>query len=165
MSTDHPDVRVRAGDGTPLPELTDALLGELFEQPPDPDCPFLELSRDDVHYIRARLLPDGVYVLDHRAGSPTEEFQLYTPDHVLVRDVLWSWLSGDPWWHEAVAWFPIDPEIAHIRAVRAEMSGLLDGLTVLDGLESSMGDIESSMDAALARADELLAGDLDDPDL
>lgn len=150
MSIDPTDVRIRAGDGTPLPELTENALGDLLDEPPHPDQAILELSRADLHDIRARRLPDGVYELEHRAGSSTKSFQMYTSDPVLVRDVLWAWLSGDPWWHEAVAWYPVDPAIAELRAMRDELTGLLDGLTV-------MGDLTAGMDAALARADELLA--------
>ncbi|WP_327115345.1 hypothetical protein OHB12_01230 [Nocardia sp. NBC_01730] len=159
MST-HPhqpaDVRIRAGDGPPLPELTQAELGDLLEEPPDPDRPILELSRADLHDIRARLLPDGVYELEHRAGSANESFQLYTSDAVLVRDVLRAWLSDDPWWHDAVAWYRVDPAIAELQAVQEELAELLDGLTMMD-------DLTASMDAALARADELMAMDFPGP--
>ncbi|GAA5062095.1 hypothetical protein [Nocardia callitridis] len=160
MSTDELDVRIRAGDGTTLPELTESLLAELLGG----DDPFIELSRDDTHLISARTLPDGVYQLDHRAGAVTDQFQLYTPDRELVRDVLWSWLADDRWWHTGVAWFPVNPEVPELRAVHDEMSGLLDGLGVLDGLESSLGEIESSMDDALARADALLADNTEGED-
>ncbi|WP_280256622.1 hypothetical protein [Nocardia abscessus] len=161
MSIDPTDVRIRTGDGTPLPDLTEDALGDLIDEPADPEHPILELSRADLHDIRARLLPDGVYELEHRAGSATETFQMYTSDPVLVRDVLWAWLSDDPWWHDSVAWFPVDPAIAELRAVQDELAGLLDGLTLMDGLTAGM-------DAALARADELLALEVppeaDDPD-
>ncbi|WP_406275010.1 hypothetical protein OH799_02250 [Nocardia sp. NBC_00881] len=150
------DVRIRAGDGTPLPELTEAMLGDLLEKPPDPDCLILELSRADLHDIRARLLSDGVYELEYRAGSANESFQMYTSDAVLVRDVLRAWLSDDPWWHDAVAWYRVDPAIAELQAVQEELAGMLDGLTVLD-------DVTASMDAALARADELMAMDFPEP--
>ncbi|MGV9722031.1 hypothetical protein [Nocardia beijingensis] len=159
MSIDPTDVRIRTGDGTRLPELTEDALGDLLGAPAGPEHTVLELSRADLREIRARLLPDGVYELEHRAGSATESFQMYTSDPVLVRDVLWAWLSDDPWWRDAVAWFPVDPAIAELRAVQDELSGLLDGLTVMD-------DLAAGMDAALARADELLAlpADAEDPD-
>ncbi|WP_039797781.1 hypothetical protein [Nocardia araoensis] len=160
MSIDPTDVRIRTGDGTQLPELTEAALGDLLGEPAGPEHAVLELSRADLHEIRARLLPDGVYELEHRAGSAAESFQMYTSDSVLVRDVLWAWLSDDPWWRDSVAWFPVDPAIAELRAVQDEIAGLLDGLTVMD-------DLTAGMDAALARADELLAAELppdaDDP--
>ncbi|MGK8524253.1 hypothetical protein ACRS6B_23085 [Nocardia asteroides] len=153
MSIDPTGVRIRTGDGTPLPELTEDALGGLLDGPAGPQHAVLELSRAGLHDIRAGLLPDGVYELEYRAGSATESFQMYTPDPVLVRDVLWSWLSGDSWWHDAVAWFPVDPAIAELRAVHGELAGLLDGLTGLDG-------ITADLDAALARADALLAPDI-----
>ncbi|MFR9770044.1 hypothetical protein [Nocardia sp. SC052] len=153
MSIDPTDVRIRTGDGTQLPELTEKALGDLLGEPAGPEDAALELSRADLHEIRARLLPDGVYELEHRAGSATESFQMYTSDPVLVRDVLWAWLCDDPWWRDSVAWFPVDPAIAELRAVQDELTGLLDGLTVMD-------DLTAGMDAALARADELLASEL-----
>ncbi|MEU6191751.1 hypothetical protein [Nocardia sp. NPDC047038] len=160
MSIDPTDVRIRTGDGTQLPELTEEALGDLLGEPAGPEDAVLELSRADLHEIRARLLPDAVYELEHRAGSATESFQMYTSDPVLVRDVLWAWLCDDPWWRDSVAWFPVDPAIAELRAVQDELTGLLDGLTVMD-------DLTAGMDAALARADELLASELppdaDDP--
>ncbi|MGY1948029.1 hypothetical protein [Nocardia asiatica] len=150
MSIDPTDVRIRTGDGTPLPELTEDALGDLIDEPAGAEHAILELSRAELHDIRARLLPDGVYELEHRAGSATQTFQMYTSDPVLVRDVLWAWLSDDPWWRDSVAWFPVDPAIAELRAVQDELAGLLDGLTSMDGLTAGM-------DTALARADELLA--------
>ncbi|MEU7632213.1 hypothetical protein AB0C34_19835 [Nocardia sp. NPDC049220] len=164
MSTpprDSTDVRIRAGDGTALPELTEAVLGDLLDEPPDPHCPILELTRGGLHDISARLLDDGVYELEHRAGSTTSS-QMYTSDPVLVRDVLWAWLCDDPWWHTAVAWFPVDPEIAELQAVRDDLTGLLDGMTVLGGL-TELDDLTASMDAALARADELMAAECAEP--
>ncbi|MFR9752329.1 hypothetical protein ACL02S_15005 [Nocardia sp. 004] len=150
MSIDPTDVRVHAGDGTPLPGSTEHALSDFLDVPPGPDCPILELSRAGAHEIRAKLLSDGMYELEHRAGSPTESFQMYTSDAVLVRDVLWSWLSGDPWWREAVAWYPVDPEVAELRAVHDELAELLDCLT-------GMSDLTEGMNAALARAEELMA--------
>ncbi|WP_155980916.1 hypothetical protein [Nocardia sp. CNY236] len=152
MSIDPTDVRIHAGDGMPLPELTEAALGDLLDTPPGRDCPILELSRGGSHEIRAKLLPDGVYEVEHRAGSAAESFQMYTSDAALVRDVLWAWLSGDPWWRDAVAWYPVDPAIAELRAVHDELAGLLDCLI-------GMNDATTDMDAVLARADELLASE------
>ncbi|MFD0363368.1 hypothetical protein ACFQZZ_18130 [Nocardia sp. GCM10030253] len=150
----HADVHVRTGDGITVPQLTDPLLDDLLSAPPDPECPFIAISRDD-DYIQTRRLPDGVYELEHRAGSPDGLFQMYTPDAGLVRDVMWAWIDSNPWWRDGVAWFPVDPAIAELETTRRELEGLLDGFTVMD-------DIQSSMDAALARADELLAMEIPD---
>ncbi|WP_433205366.1 hypothetical protein ACQP1G_17880 [Nocardia sp. CA-107356] len=156
----HADVHVRTGDGTTLPALTDPLLDDLLHEPPDPECPAIVVSRGDHAYIQARLLPDGVYELEHRADGADECHQIYTPDARLVRDVMWAWIDEDPWWRDSVGWYRVDPAVAELEATRRELSGLLDGLSVMDG-------IESAMDDALARADELLAMDLpddEDPD-
>ncbi|WP_228001116.1 hypothetical protein [Nocardia australiensis] len=151
----HDDVHVRTGDGATVPHLTGPLLDDLLSAPPDPGCPFLTVSRGDHDHIRARLLPDGVYELEYRAGSGDEVFQVYTPDAVLVRDVMWAWIDGDRWWRDGVAWFPVDPAIAELETTRRELEGLLDGLTVMD-------DIESTMDQAMARVDELMAFEIPD---
>ncbi|WP_406229584.1 hypothetical protein [Nocardia sp. NBC_01009] len=151
----HADVHVRTGDGTTVPQLTGPLFDDLLSAPPDPECPFIVVSRGENDYIQTRLLPDGVYELEHRAGGPDELCHLYTPDAALVRDVMWAWIDGNPWWRDGVAWFPVDPAIAELETTRRELEGLLDGFGVLD-------DIQSSMDQALARADELLAMDIPD---
>lgn len=157
--TDDPDrpadVHVRTGDGTRVPELTDDLLTELLGEPPDPAGPFIVLNRGDHDYLQTRLLPDGVYEIEHRADGSDEQFQMYTSDARLVRDVMWAWVDEDPWWRDAVAWYRVDPAVAEVQSVLRDFEGLLGGISVLDG-------IEAAMDDALARADELLAMDLDD---
>jgi hypothetical protein len=93
---DRADVHVRTGDGTPVPDLTDDLLAELLDDPPDPDCPFIMINRGDHEYIQTRLLPDGVYELEHRAAGADGLFQMYTSDARHVRDVMWAWVDENP---------------------------------------------------------------------
>lgn len=135
-----------------MPELTDALLTEILDEPPHPRPPSIEVERGAHDYIRARLLADGMYELEYCAGEATELFQMYTSDARMVRDVMFAWIEENPWWRESVAWYRVDPAVEEVRSVLREFDDLLGGLTVLD-------DIESSMDDALARADELLALD------
>jgi hypothetical protein len=151
----HEDVHVRTGDGTTVPYLTAPVLDDLLSAPLDPECSFIVLSCGDHDYIQTRLLPDGVYELEHCAGSPDELFQMYTPDAGLVRDVMWAWIDSNPWWRDGVAWFPVDPAIAELETTRRELEGLLDGLTAMD-------DIETTMDQAMARVDELMATEIPD---
>ena len=146
----HADVHVRTGDGTILPALTDPLLDDLLGEPSHPPYPANVVSRGEHAYIQARMLPDGVYELEHRADGTDECYQMYTPDARLVRDVMWAWIDENLWWRDRVGWYRVDPAVAELEATRRELSGLLDGLSVMDG-------IESAMDDALARADELLA--------
>ncbi|MEV0354494.1 hypothetical protein AB0H71_00350 [Nocardia sp. NPDC050697] len=116
--------------------------------------PLLEIRRGTGH-ILARRLPDGVYELEHGDGG--DRFQLYTPDAVLVRDVLVSWLDGAAWWHRSVAWSRVDPAVAELHALRDELTGLLDGF---GGFDAALG----VMDDALARFDaEIAALDADEP--
>lgn len=160
--TDDPDrpadAHVRTGAGTPVPELTDDLLAAMLDEPPDPECPFIVINRGEHAYIQTRLLPDGVYEIEHRADGSAELFQVYTPDARLVRDVMWAWLDEDPWWHDAVAWYRVDPAVAEVQSVLRDFDDLLGGIDVLDG-------IQASMDDALARADELLAMDIGELDV
>ncbi|MGW0247349.1 hypothetical protein ACWDYH_11985 [Nocardia goodfellowii] len=147
-------IEVRIGDGRTLPALPDALLDELFTGHSGTVDPLLEIERDD-RWIRARLLPDRVYQVTHHTAAG--EFELYTSDPTLVRDILATWAGEDPRWLDRVAWSPVDPAIAEIESMRQEMSGMLDGMSLLD-------DIGSTMDDALARADELLEVDWDAED-
>ncbi|MEV0247823.1 hypothetical protein AB0H76_14620 [Nocardia sp. NPDC050712] len=147
------EIQVRATDGSTLSELTDPVLDQLIGGSPRAQDPFIEIERGSGQSIRARLLPDLVYQLTHR-NDVDEEFELYTSDPTLVRDILWAWVDEEPWWLDRVAWSPVDPAIADIEALRQEMAGMLDGMSVLD-------DIGATMDDALARADELLAMDWD----
>ncbi|MGY4099058.1 hypothetical protein ACW2Q0_05765 [Nocardia sp. R16R-3T] len=153
----HADVHVRTGDGTTLPALTDPLLDELLREPRDPKYPAIVVQRGEHAYIQARLLPDSVYELEQRAAGSDERFQLYTPDAQLVRDVMWAWIDENAWWRDGVGWYRVDPLVAELEAARRELSGLLDGLSVMNGIESAMDDV-------LNRADELLARRLPDDD-
>lgn len=153
----HADVHARTGDGTTLPALTDPLLDDLLREPSAAKYPAIVVERGEQAYIQARLLPDGVYELEHRATGSDESFQMYTPDAELVRDVMWAWIDEDAWWRDGVGWYRVDPAVAELEAARRELSDLLDGLSVMDG-------IESAMDDALNRADELLAMPLPDDD-
>ncbi|MEV6278776.1 hypothetical protein [Nocardia sp. NPDC051832] len=152
---DEFELRVRTGAGDDLGALTDLMLDELLDAPAAPADPFLEIERAGGRRIRARLLPDLVYQLSHH--SDAGEFELYTSDPTLVRDILWAWVDEEPWWLDRVAWSPVDPAIAEIESMRVEMAGMLDGMSLLD-------DIGSTMDDALARADELLGMDWDAED-
>lgn len=130
----------RTGDGVPA------------HLPGDPERSVLELARGDQHWLRARMLPEGLYELRYRDGPGEERFELFTSDHVLVRDILFAWLEENPWWRDAVAWSPIDPEIARVEAVRDEIADLLGGFDLLGVL----GEFDAGLDDALRRADELL---------
>src|SRR5690606_13771145 len=103
----------RTGDGVPA------------HLPGDPERSVLELARGEQHWLRARLLPEGLYELRCRDGPGADRFELFSSDHVLVRDILFAWLDEDPWWRDAVAWSPIDPAISEIEAVRDELADLL----------------------------------------
>lgn len=150
MRDENSEVHIRTADGTAVPSLTEPLLDNLMAEPADPDVPFITVSRGEHDFLQTRRLPDGVYELECRTATD-EHLQLYTPDAVLVRNIMWAWLDENDWWRNGVAWSTVDPAIAEVRAVQRELTELLDGLTVMD-------DIGASMDAALGRADELLAG-------
>lgn len=105
-------------------------------------------------YIRARMLPDGVYELEHRADPGEQRYQLYTSDPVLVRDVLCAWIDEDPRWRNTAPWAEIDPAIAELTAVRTELEGLLDGLTAMDDIQAAMDRVDELMDFGRIDPDE-----------
>ncbi|MFC9897022.1 hypothetical protein ACFVMC_25330 [Nocardia sp. NPDC127579] len=167
MAETERGVQVRTGDGVLSSELTDAVLnaavggsgeadGLLLELERSSEAEGLLLERSGGRSIRAQLLPDRVYQLTYREDGG--EFELFTSDSSLVRDILRAWADERPWWRERVAWSPVDPAIAELESMRQEMAGMLDGMSVLDAL----GD---TMDDALARADELLEKDWDAEEL
>ncbi|MEV0293634.1 hypothetical protein [Nocardia sp. NPDC050710] len=147
-------IRIRTGDGATVPALTDPVLDGLMGGPAHAERPFLEVARGEHEWIRARYLPDQAYQLTHRTDSVADVFELYTTDPVLIRDIVFAWIDDNPWWSDSVAWSRVDPAIEELESVRSELTGLLDGFTVLDA-------ITGTMDDALARADELLAMDPD----
>ncbi|MFF2083047.1 hypothetical protein ACFVVM_04695 [Nocardia sp. NPDC058176] len=151
---DSPEVVVHVGDGSDAPRAVDPARPGRAPTDPAPDHPFLLLTRDSAERIQARYLDDGTYEVEHTAGAQNR--QLYTSDALLVRDIVWSWIQRDSWWSDTVAWTTVDPELAELHALHAELSGMLDGMSVLDS-------VTDELDSALARADELLGGfDLDE---
>ncbi|QIS11904.1 hypothetical protein [Nocardia arthritidis] len=147
------EVDVTVGDEQ-LPEpITNARLTELVA---DPGCPYITVSRGDDEYIQARLLDDGVYELEYREAA--DHFQVYTPDPVLVRDTMWSWIDGDDRWRKTVAWYRIDPAILELSALRGELTDMLDGIAALRDLSrESYAFGDATLDDAFARIDEIAA--------
>ncbi|WP_433757264.1 hypothetical protein [Nocardia sp. CA-135398] len=111
----HVEVHVTVGDGRSLPYLTRALLDDLVVAAADPDDPFLVVARTDETYIRTRR-HEWVYEIEHRAGSASEHFRVYTLRHKVVRDVIWAWAGTDPSWTAAVRWRRVDPTSPGIEA-------------------------------------------------
>ncbi|WP_062983130.1 hypothetical protein [Nocardia anaemiae] len=111
----HVEVHVTVGDDRSLPYLTRALLDDFVVAAADPDDPFLVVARADETYIRTRR-HECVYEIEHRAGSPSEHFRVYTLRHKIVRDVIWAWACADPSWTAAVRWRRVDPTSPGIEA-------------------------------------------------
>ncbi|WP_433713529.1 hypothetical protein ACQP2U_04445 [Nocardia sp. CA-084685] len=111
----HLDVHVTVGDGRSLPYLTRELLDDFVVAAADPDDPFLVVARAEETYIRTRR-HEWVYEIEHRAGSASEHFRVYTLRHKVVRDVIWAWAGGDPSWTAAVRWRRVDPTSPGIEA-------------------------------------------------
>ncbi|WP_336082135.1 hypothetical protein [Nocardia sp. SSK8] len=150
---DRPEVIVHVGDGVDVPRAVDPFAPGDGPADPAPDHPFLLLTRSAGERIQARYLDDGTYEVEHLDGA--ERRQLFTTDALLVRDIVWSWIQRDHWWRDTVAWTTVDPALAELDALRAELTGMLDGLSVMDS-------VTGELDRALARADELLGADFDD---
>lgn len=154
-------VPLTTGDIT-LPYLTETLLDEILQTPPDPRDPALKVTRAPMCHIRARRLPEGIFELEHR--NLDEFFQLYTDDATLVRRTLWAWATGDPWWQQAIAWQPvaaptrkrrpaadddIEAVLAELRTMAEEPPLELGAL----GLLSALGDLDARTQAILDRAE------------
>ncbi|MFI6955351.1 hypothetical protein ACIBJI_17965 [Nocardia sp. NPDC050408] len=140
------EVHVTVGDGRSLPYLTRALLDDFVVAAADPDDPFLVVTRADETYIRTRR-HEWVYEIEHRAGSASEHFRVYTLRHTVARDVIWAWACGDPSWMVAVQWRRVDPTSPGIEAA--------SGLEILqDELSSAGSDLSAD---ALALLDTFLA--------
>lgn len=155
-------ILVTAGNIT-LPYLTESILDEILETPPDPRDPAFEVTRAPMCHIRARRLPEDIFELEHR--DLDEFFRLYTDDAILVRKTIWAWATRDPWWQQAIAWQPVDAPAARRRrpepaddidAVLAELRRMADEtpleLGALD-LISALGDVDNQAQAILDRAD------------
>ena len=149
---ESPEVVVHLGDGLDAPRAVDPADPGTAATDPAPDHPFLLLTRTATERLQARYLDDGTYEVEHIDG--TDRRQLFTTDALLVRDVVWSWVQRDRWWRDTVAWTTVDPAIAELDALRAELSEMLDGISVLDA-------VTDDLERALARADELLAAEPD----
>ncbi|MFI5497560.1 hypothetical protein ACIA5E_00760 [Nocardia asteroides] len=153
---DSPEVVVHLGDGSAVPRAVDPADPGSAATDPAPDHPFLLLTRSADERLQARLLDDGTYEVERADGG--DRRQVFTTDALLVRDIVWSWIQRDSWWRDTVAWTTVDPDIAELDALRAELTDMLDGLSVMDS-------VTGELDRALARADELLGLDLDGLDL
>ncbi|MFD3701841.1 hypothetical protein ACFWUP_01715 [Nocardia sp. NPDC058658] len=145
---DQPEVVVHVGDGSDVPHAVDPTRPGTAATAPAPEHPFLLLTRTPGESIQARYLDDGTYELEH--ATATEHRQLFTTDALLVRDIIWSWIQRDTWWSTTVAWTTVDPAIAELHALHAELSDMLDGISLMDS-------VTDELDRALSRADELLA--------
>src|SRR5206468_3722875 len=58
----------------------------------------------DVHYIQARLQPEGGYQLEYRAGSPAEHFRTSTDSRDGVVAALSGWAKGNFSWRDEFEW-------------------------------------------------------------
>lgn len=153
-------IQVTTGNIT-LPYLTESILDEILETPPDPRDPALKVTRAPMCHIRARRLPDEVFELEHRDLDAF--FRLYTDNAPLVRKTIWAWAIRDPWWQQAIAWQPVDPPTAprrrpapedDIDAVLAELRQMADETPPeLGALEllSTLGDLDNRTQAILDR--------------
>lgn len=153
-------IQVTTGNIT-LPYLTESILDEILETPPDPRDPALQVTRAPMCHIRARRLPDEIFELEHRDLDAF--FRLYTDNAPLVRKTIWAWAIRDPWWQQAIAWQPVDTPVAprgrpvpedDIDAVLAELRQMADEpppeLGALE-LLSTLGDLDSRTQAILDR--------------
>ncbi|NKE57317.1 hypothetical protein FXN61_10920 [Lentzea sp. PSKA42] len=67
----------------------------------------LSETNDDNTYIQVWQRPDGLYQLEHRAGSPLEHFQTVTVSADKVHAAFTAWLDNDEGWADPFTWKPI----------------------------------------------------------
>ncbi|KOX19204.1 hypothetical protein ADK67_34210 [Saccharothrix sp. NRRL B-16348] len=70
----------------------------------------LSAEREDV-YIQVWQRPDGIYQLEHRAGSPSEHYQTLTVSPEKVYTAFEAWRQGDHRWDIPFTWRSIDTEV------------------------------------------------------
>lgn len=72
----------------------------------------LVLSAEQDHtYIQVWQRPDGIYQLEHRAGSPSEHYQTLTVSPEKVYTAFDAWRRGDDGWDAPFTWRLIDFEV------------------------------------------------------
>jgi hypothetical protein len=64
----------------------------------------LSEAGDDHTYIQVWQRPDGLYQLEHRAGSPVEHFQTMTVSAEKVHTAFVGWLRDGQGWADAFTW-------------------------------------------------------------
>jgi hypothetical protein len=64
----------------------------------------LSASEDDNTYIQVWHRPDGLYQLEHRAGSPLEHFQTMTVSADKVHTAFTAWRRDDEDWADPFTW-------------------------------------------------------------
>lgn len=62
------------------------------------------LSETDDTYIQVWQRPDGLYQLEHRAGSPLEHFQTLTVSADKVHTAFTAWQRDDAGWADQFTW-------------------------------------------------------------
>jgi hypothetical protein len=102
--------------GMPEPRRT-VLEGTRLSRTPDPDDTQVEaavlnmasesvvvLSETDDTYIQVWQRPDGLYQLEHRAGSPLEHFHAMTVSADKVHTAFTAWRHNDDSWAAPFTW-------------------------------------------------------------
>jgi hypothetical protein len=62
------------------------------------------LSETDDTYIQVWQRPDGLYQLEHRAGSPLEHFQTMTVSAEKVHTAFIAWRHDEDGWADPFTW-------------------------------------------------------------
>ncbi|MEV6238128.1 hypothetical protein [Lentzea sp. NPDC051838] len=62
------------------------------------------LSETDDTYIQVWQRPDGIYQLEHRAGSPQEHFQTLTVSPEKVHTAFIAWRRNEAAWADPWTW-------------------------------------------------------------
>lgn len=100
-------IDVSLGGQVSVPYLTENLIAEYFDCP-EPDGPFIIISRDDDHYAQAYVHDDGSVDIEYRDGGPDQHYATRTTEWGVAHAVLWGWATGSSGWRTLARWERIE---------------------------------------------------------
>ncbi|SEP50817.1 hypothetical protein [Amycolatopsis saalfeldensis] len=94
---------LRTSGGLNVAKPTEDNIRAVLEALPRDGHVIVDGAHDDL-YIQVWFRPNGVYQLEHRAGSPDQHFKTLTVSRDKVGDALLGWCDGKTGWIEQFEW-------------------------------------------------------------